>query len=177
MSTMNKNILLIVVLALFFVTLVSAQEYAEGRIVIGFNEGIDEGEATNLVLSKNLSFLENRYSLNLRFLVVFVPEGRELDLISEFEKENIVKYAELDYIAHTASSETSEPEEIVEDEPLLVEDIDDEVITEPAEETDIIDEPKEDVVQDSTKNKAIYYVVGIVILIGLILFWILRKKK
>ena len=187
MSIMNKNILLTVVLALFFVTLVSAQDYAKGQIVVGFNEGIGEEEAKNLVLSKELTFQTHPnspdYSPNLRNLVVYVPEGKELDWAMEFEKESVVKYAELNYIAYAASTGTPEPEEVVEDEPPLVEDIvtepveEIESITEQNEETEVTDQLEEDSIQDSTKNNAVYYIIGIVILIGLILFWILRRKK
>ena len=93
----NKLVFLVVFLSLVLViNLVSAQDYASGEIIVGFNDGIGEEEAKSLIESYGLecSFQGNYHG----WLLVKVLDGEEQKWIEVFENEGIVKYAELNWV-------------------------------------------------------------------------------
>jgi hypothetical protein len=72
-------------------------EYVNGVIIVGFNEGVTEEQADQLISSYNLKWAVLIQEPEL-FVTVNVTEGTEQQWIETFENEQIVSSAELDCI-------------------------------------------------------------------------------
>lgn len=80
--------------------------YVVGEILVGFNEGVSEDQANNLIESYGLTAKDFKQIITLLALVV-VPDCTEEQWIVTFEQEDIVSHAELNYIVRT--QEEQEP--------------------------------------------------------------------
>lgn len=155
----NKLVFLVVLFSLVLtVNLVNAQDYVPGEILVGFDEDVTEDEAKELIESYGFSYesvfkgpnsWESPY---LKAMLVFVPEGDEQEWIDAFSQEDIVEYAELNYIV---------------------------TIGEGSENHVGIDPPGQEPGENSTdlRNFNWAFIVGGFILVAVILFFALRKKK
>jgi len=108
----NKiQILFIILFIILAANLVNAQDnYASGKILVSFNEGVTKIDADNLINSYNLEFSIMDLSLNniTKILAtIIVPEGEEQKWIDTFEKEAIVEDAEFNLIYYTQDSDKS----------------------------------------------------------------------
>ena len=74
--------------------------FAVGEILVSFNDGVTEDQANSLIDSFGLTSTDFIKQLNL--YTVTVPDCTEENWIATFEREDIVSYAELNYIAHGA---------------------------------------------------------------------------
>ncbi|MCA9488087.1 MAG: hypothetical protein KC516_03955 [Nanoarchaeota archaeon] len=98
---MKKLSVLIILLGFFLLILpltnfVSAADYAPGEILVGFNENVTEQQAIDLIEGYNLDLL-TYYKFN-GWLPVGVPVGEEGVWIDVLTQEDIVNYAELNFI-------------------------------------------------------------------------------
>jgi hypothetical protein len=79
----------------------SGQEYAEGRIIVGFREGVSFLQAAQLVEQKfglKGAQLGSGDWHQFRYMTLEVPRGTVLNWLCKFEMEDIVSSAEPDYI-------------------------------------------------------------------------------
>lgn len=83
-------------ISVLFVNLVSAEDYVQGEIIVGFNDGVTEIIADELIESYGLTWESN--SPFTFWKLVKVPVGEEEKWIDIFSEEEIVYYAELNGI-------------------------------------------------------------------------------
>lgn len=80
------------------------KEYVSGEIMVGFNADVTLEQQKNLVAGLGVSAKESLgASLNLNALLVTVPAGQENDFLFKFKQSKWVKYAELNWCAHTTA--------------------------------------------------------------------------
>ncbi len=89
--------------AIKYDNLVPGKDYAEGRIMIGFDKGTTREEANKFIESHDTSNeLEMlKYHLEIECAIVKVPKGKEQAYTLFFQNmsdETIIDFAELDYI-------------------------------------------------------------------------------
>ena len=82
----------------------TSNQYVKGRIIVGFEEGVS---AESLVEAYSLNVLYK--DEDLRFAVVKVEEGKELETINELKNKPGIRYAEPDYIVHAMLTSTATP--------------------------------------------------------------------
>ena len=143
-------IFLVVGLILLLSNVVYSQDYAPGDVIVGFNDKVNESEANTLIESYNLTWGDRTIDWNAnKWMVVKVSEGEEQYWIDIFQNEEIVKYAQLNFIVE-AQDESP------------IESINDEI---PGEE------------KINQKYPELYYIVpvGIIVLI-IVIYFILRRK-
>ena len=81
----------------------SGDSYVPGDVIVGFNDNVTIEEAGDLINSYNLTWEPGSYWDLLKWGVVKVVSGEELQWIATFENESIVKYAQLNWIVVTDS--------------------------------------------------------------------------
>ncbi len=71
-----------------------------GEILVSFNDGVTEDQANGLI--EGFGLTSTNFIKELTLASVTVPDCTEDNWIAAFERENIVSYAELNYIGHGA---------------------------------------------------------------------------
>ncbi|MFH1439950.1 MAG: hypothetical protein ABIG89_05255 [Candidatus Woesearchaeota archaeon] len=163
--------------------------YAKGKVTIMFKEGVSVEEQNDLISSYNLTW-EGGSPITLYGPPrgnAIVPEDQEIKYITMLEKENIVKYVDLDPVKVVAEENkednTNEPTppptktegdtEITEEPEQIMHEYVDE---KPEGISDSTEENINNVISDQKFNlKKVAYIVGILIVVIIIVLYIYKK--
>jgi len=78
-----------------------AMEFKAGEIIVKFKEGIPQSGVQSLLLTEDVSSLDELNSLGL--LLLSVPKGQELTKAEELERNPLVEYAEPNHVVQIAN--------------------------------------------------------------------------
>ncbi len=137
------------------ISFVYLDEYNKSLMVIHFNDRATEQKAVNLINNfeeleiKEIIISEGDSEIIHKWGIIKVPEGEEQIWIDNFESESIVTSAEVNYILKSFSDEGMRGWDF---------------------ERDVLD-PIE-----GTQNRLIYWIIGLIIIIPIILFLTLKNK-
>ena len=100
-----------------------AMEFKAGEIIVKFREGISRASIQSLLLAEELEILDELDKLG--FMLLSVPEGRELEKIEELKRNPLVEYAEPNYVVQIAAPIAVEPHyslralDVIPNDPIL----------------------------------------------------------
>jgi len=83
-----------------------AMEFKAGEIIVKFREGISRASIQSLLLAEELEILDELDKLG--FMLLSVPEGRELEKIEELKRNPLVEYAEPNHIIQVGNAIATE---------------------------------------------------------------------
>ncbi len=84
-----------------------AMEFKAGEIIVKFREDISQAGIQSLLLTEDVSILDEIDNLGL--VLLSVPKGRELEKIEELKHNPLVEYVEPNYVVQIASPIAAEP--------------------------------------------------------------------
>jgi subtilisin family serine protease len=82
-------------------------EFKAGEIIVKFNKGVPQATIQSLLLIQGMNVLDEMADLG--FMLLSVPEGRELEKIEELKWNPVVEYAEPNYLIKIANTTVAEP--------------------------------------------------------------------
>lgn len=85
--------------------LIPGRDFVQGQISVKFQEGLSDSEINNSLVKYNARIKSTITGINVK--VVEVPIGQEETVRKQLIGEGIVKYADLDYVAHTLTNDTN----------------------------------------------------------------------
>jgi len=83
-----------------------AMEFKAGEIIVKFREGISRASIQSLLLAEELEILDEMDKLG--FMLLSVPEGRELEKIEELKRNPLVEYADPNHIIQVGNAIATE---------------------------------------------------------------------
>jgi len=100
-----------------------AMEFKAGEIIVKFKKGIPQAAIQSLLFTQGMNVLDEMADLG--FMLLSVPQGRELEKVEELKRNPAVEYAELNYRIKVADITVGEPyydplpTAVIPDDPIL----------------------------------------------------------
>jgi thermitase len=84
--------------------LTPGRDYVPGQLIVKFKEGVSQNEINQTLAKYNASVKTTITGINST--VISIPPGEEDSIRKSLSSESIVKYAELDHVAHAITNDT-----------------------------------------------------------------------